>query len=66
MQVGIASAIGEQPVKGLVNPAAGARMSVAESLTNLMFAPISDLKVTEINIVQPSSTLPLTYAETYF
>lgn len=44
-QVGVASAIGEQPVKGLVNSAAGARMSVAESLTNLVFAPISNLKV---------------------
>lgn len=42
--VGVASAIGEQPVKGLVNSAAGARMSVAESLTNLVFAPISNLK----------------------
>ena len=43
--VGIATAIGEQPIKGLVSAAAGARMSVAESLTNLVFAAISDLKV---------------------
>lgn len=42
--VGIASAIGEQPIKGLVNAAAGARMTVAESLTNLVFAPISALE----------------------
>ncbi|XP_066999437.2 phosphoribosylformylglycinamidine synthase [Anabrus simplex] len=42
--VGIATAIGEQPIKGLVNAAAGARMTVAESLTNLVFAAISDLK----------------------
>ncbi|XP_033209922.1 phosphoribosylformylglycinamidine synthase [Belonocnema kinseyi] len=41
---GIASSIGEQPIKGLVDAAAGARMTVAESLTNLVFAPISDLK----------------------
>ncbi|KAG8223734.1 hypothetical protein J437_LFUL003640 [Ladona fulva] len=41
---GIATAIGEQPIKGLVNPAAGARMTVAESLTNLVFARISNLK----------------------
>nr|XP_018906016.1 PREDICTED: phosphoribosylformylglycinamidine synthase-like [Bemisia tabaci] len=40
---GIASAIGEQPIKGLLNAAAGARMTVAESLTNLVFAVISDL-----------------------
>lgn len=45
LQEGIASSIGEQPIKGLVDAAAGARMTVAESLTNLVFAPISDLKV---------------------
>ncbi|XP_046394022.1 phosphoribosylformylglycinamidine synthase [Ischnura elegans] len=41
---GIATAIGEQPIKGLVDPAAGARMTVAESLSNLVFALISDIK----------------------
>lgn len=41
---GVASSIGEQPIKGLVDPAAGARMTVAEALTNLMFVKISDLK----------------------
>ncbi|XP_014278161.1 phosphoribosylformylglycinamidine synthase isoform X1 [Halyomorpha halys] len=41
---GIASSIGEQPLKGLVNPSAGARMTVAEALTNLMFAKISSLQ----------------------
>ncbi|XP_018567396.1 phosphoribosylformylglycinamidine synthase [Anoplophora glabripennis] len=41
---GIASSIGEQPIKGLVNTAAGARMTVAEALSNLVFAGISDLK----------------------
>ena len=45
VQVGAATAIGEQPIKGLVDPRCGARMSVAESLTNLIFARISDLKV---------------------
>jgi phosphoribosylformylglycinamidine synthase len=44
-QVGGAVAVGEQPVKTLVCAAAGARMSVAEALTNLVFAPISALKV---------------------
>ncbi|XP_076278992.1 phosphoribosylformylglycinamidine synthase [Lasioglossum baleicum] len=42
--VGIATSIGEQPIKGLVNAAAGARMTVAEALSNLVFARISDLK----------------------
>ncbi|XP_017762082.1 PREDICTED: phosphoribosylformylglycinamidine synthase [Eufriesea mexicana] len=42
--VGIATSIGEQPIKGLVNPAAGARMTVAEALSNLVFARISDIK----------------------
>ncbi|XP_041358701.1 phosphoribosylformylglycinamidine synthase-like [Gigantopelta aegis] len=42
--VGSATAIGEQPIKGLVNPAAGARMSVAEALTNLVFARVTNLK----------------------
>jgi phosphoribosylformylglycinamidine synthase len=40
---GAAIAIGEQPIKGLVSPAAGARMSVAEALTNLVWARISAL-----------------------
>uniref|UniRef100_X1ZKR9 Phosphoribosylformylglycinamidine synthase n=1 Tax=Capitella teleta TaxID=283909 RepID=X1ZKR9_CAPTE len=42
--VGGATAIGEQPIKGLVNAAAGARMAVGESLTNLVFALITDLR----------------------
>ncbi|XP_039297799.1 phosphoribosylformylglycinamidine synthase-like [Nilaparvata lugens] len=42
--VGVASAIGEQPIKGLIDAAAGARMTVAESLTNLVFAQITTLK----------------------
>lgn len=32
---GIASSIGEQPIKMLLNPKAGARLAVAEALTNL-------------------------------
>lgn len=43
--VGSAISVGEQPIKGLVNPSTGARMSVGEALTNLMMAKISDLKV---------------------
>ncbi|KAJ1521156.1 hypothetical protein ONE63_002851 [Megalurothrips usitatus] len=41
---GTATAIGEQPIKGLINAKAGARMAVAESLTNLVFAAITDIK----------------------
>ncbi|XP_065207365.1 phosphoribosylformylglycinamidine synthase [Planococcus citri] len=41
---GIATSIGEQPIKGLLDPAAGARMSVAEALSNLVFAKISSIK----------------------
>ncbi|XP_059368868.1 phosphoribosylformylglycinamidine synthase-like [Carassius carassius] len=41
---GAATAIGEQPIKGLVSPAAGARMAVGEALTNLVFARVSALK----------------------
>ncbi len=40
---GGATAIGEQPIKMLVNPAAGARMAVGESLTNLVWAKVDDL-----------------------
>ncbi len=40
---GGATAIGEQPVKGLLDPAAMARMSVGESLTNLVWAPVTEL-----------------------
>ena len=43
--VGVATAIGEQPIKGLIDPGCGARMTVGEALTNLVFAQISDLKV---------------------
>ncbi|MEW6570465.1 MAG: phosphoribosylformylglycinamidine synthase [Nitrospirota bacterium] len=38
---GSATAIGEQPVKGLISPEAMARMSVGEALTNLVWAKVS-------------------------
>lgn len=41
---GGATAIGEQPYKMLLNPAAGARMAVAEALTNLSSVVISSLE----------------------
>ncbi|MDP2166945.1 MAG: phosphoribosylformylglycinamidine synthase [Thermodesulfovibrionales bacterium] len=41
---GAATAIGEQPIKGLINPGAMARMSVAEALTNIVWAKISRIE----------------------
>ena len=40
---GIATSIGTQPVKGLICARAGARMSVAEAISNLVFVKISAL-----------------------
>uniref|UniRef100_A0AAG5CS52 Phosphoribosylformylglycinamidine synthase n=1 Tax=Anopheles atroparvus TaxID=41427 RepID=A0AAG5CS52_ANOAO len=40
---GIATSIGAQPIKGLVDPAKAARMTVAEALSNLVFVAISEL-----------------------
>lgn len=48
---GAATALGEQPIKMLVSPACGARMSVGESLTNLSFALITDIKVSMSRII---------------
>ncbi|CAG0887542.1 unnamed protein product [Cyprideis torosa] len=42
--VGGATSIGEQPIKMLVNPAAGARMTSAEAMANLCMAEISCIK----------------------
>jgi phosphoribosylformylglycinamidine synthase len=38
---GIATAIGEQPIKGIVDPAAMARMTIGEALTNMIWARVS-------------------------
>jgi phosphoribosylformylglycinamidine synthase len=38
---GAAISLGEQPIKGILNPASMARMSVAEALTNIVWAKIS-------------------------
>lgn len=40
---GAASAVGEQPIKMLIDPKAGARMAVGEMLTNMASARISDI-----------------------
>ena len=41
---GAAIAIGEQPIKGLIDPAAMARLSVGEALTNIVWAGISAIE----------------------
>jgi len=41
---GGATAIGEQPLKGLIDPAAMARMTVGEALTNIVWARVSALQ----------------------
>ncbi len=41
---GIAHAIGEQPIKGLINPEAMARLSVTEAITNIVWAKITALE----------------------
>jgi phosphoribosylformylglycinamidine synthase len=43
--VGAATALGEQPVKSLLDSKAAARLAVAEALTNLVFALVTDLRV---------------------
>ncbi|KAG5675733.1 hypothetical protein PVAND_005611 [Polypedilum vanderplanki] len=40
---GIATSIGTQPIKGLINAEAGARMSIAEAISNLVFVKITEL-----------------------
>ncbi len=37
---GIATSIGHAPVSAIINPAKGSRLAVAESLTNIVWAPI--------------------------
>ncbi|MFZ2198214.1 MAG: phosphoribosylformylglycinamidine synthase, partial [Thermodesulfovibrionales bacterium] len=41
---GAAISIGEQPIKGLISPAAMARMSVAEAITNIVWARVSSIE----------------------
>ncbi|OXB51970.1 hypothetical protein ASZ78_008317, partial [Callipepla squamata] len=43
--LGAATAVGEQPLKGLLNPEAGARLALCEALTNLCFARVTDIRV---------------------
>ncbi|MFK5971977.1 MAG: phosphoribosylformylglycinamidine synthase [Flavobacteriaceae bacterium] len=39
---GIATSIGHSPISALIDPAAGSKNSIAEALTNLVWAPLKD------------------------
>lgn len=39
---GIATTIGHSPISGLINPEAGSKNSIAEALTNIVWAPLKD------------------------
>jgi len=39
---GVATSIGHAPASSLIDPAAGARLSIIESLTNIIWAPLKD------------------------
>ncbi len=39
---GIATTIGHSPISGLISPTAGSRNAIAESLTNIIWAPMQD------------------------
>ncbi len=39
---GIATSIGHSPIAGLIDPAAGSKNSIAEALTNLIWAPLKE------------------------
>ncbi len=39
---GIATSIGHSPISGLINPSAGSKNSIAEALTNIIWAPLKE------------------------
>ena len=39
---GVATSIGHSPISGLIDPVAGARNSITEALTNIVWAPLED------------------------
>nr|WP_299174101.1 phosphoribosylformylglycinamidine synthase [uncultured Allomuricauda sp.] len=39
---GVATSIGHSPISGLIDPSAGSKNSIAEALTNLVWAPLKD------------------------
>ena len=55
---GTAIAIGEQPIKGLLNPAAMGRLCVGEMLTNMVAAPVSSIRDIKVRLQRrPSCVL---------
>jgi hypothetical protein len=54
---GTAIAIGEQPIKGLLSPAAMGRLCVGEMLTNLVAAPVSSIRDIKVRLRPRSSRL---------
>lgn len=48
-KAGIATSIGHAPQVAMVDPAAGSVMAIAESLTNIVFAPLAD-KLTGVSL----------------
>lgn len=47
---GVATSMGEQPIKLLIDPAAGARLAVTEAITNMMWAVISKLEAIKCSV----------------
>jgi phosphoribosylformylglycinamidine synthase len=41
-KAGVATSVGHAPASALIDPAAGSRLSIAESLTNLIWAPLEN------------------------
>tara|TARA_R110002126_G_scaffold291243_3_gene451335 strand:+ start:2751 stop:6464 length:3714 start_codon:yes stop_codon:yes gene_type:complete len=41
-QEGVATSIGHSPIAGLIDPSAGSRNAITESLTNIIWAPLKD------------------------
>jgi len=39
---GVATSIGHAPISGLINPSAGSKNSIAEALTNIIWAPLKE------------------------
>jgi phosphoribosylformylglycinamidine synthase len=39
---GVATSIGHSPISGLIDPSAGSKNSIAEALTNIIWAPLKD------------------------
>lgn len=62
--VGAATALGEQPVKSLLDPKVAARLAVAEALTNLVFALVTDLQVSPCSFCRGTPGLWDTFTST--